>query len=228
MTLATILICCLVAFSPAVWALELPAQAFKNLTSDEFRTREAAQAELLGWARKQHGPAMDELFRQSKIADDPEVRERCLGILRELVIDEYQKDGPGFMGIQGQDEITNPGDPNLKIVIRVTQVVPGTPAQKAGLQVGDLIAGLEEEVWSTGGAWNPFCAKIRETKPDTSVTLKVMRAGKLVDIAVKLVRRPLGADIQFFDERQFDPEAVEREAKDAYFRRWLESKKSIK
>lgn len=218
----------LALFWGRAWSLELPAAPFSNLRAEEFRIRESAQAELLVWARGQRESAIDELFRQSKIADDPEVRERCLGILRELVIDEYLNEGPGFMGIQGQDEITNPGDPNPRTAIRVKHLVPDSPAQKAGLQVGDLIAGLGDEVWLAGGAWLPFCEKIRKTKPNTSVTLKVMRGGELVDIVVKLVRRPVGADIQFFDEGQLDPEAAEQSARDAYFRHWLDRRKSAK
>ena len=46
------------------------------------------------------------------MADDPEVRERCLAILRDLVNDEYLKDGEGYIGIRMQDEMATavPGD----------------------------------------------------------------------------------------------------------------------
>ena len=57
-------------------AAELPAVPFLNLKSEDFRTRETAQAELLAWARKQPEAATQELLRQSSAAEDPETRER--------------------------------------------------------------------------------------------------------------------------------------------------------
>ena len=90
--------------SPAVsWAIELPAGPLANLKAEAFLKRESAQAELLAWARGHPELAMDELFRYSKVADDPEVRERCLAVLHELVNDEYQKEGEREIQREGQD-----------------------------------------------------------------------------------------------------------------------------
>ena len=121
---------------------------------------------------------MDELFRQSRIAEDPEARERCLSILRELVIDGYAKEGEGYIGIGLRPEIGNvPGDPNPRGVIRVTQVQPDTPAQKADIRLNDLIVGLDREVWHEVDASLVFREKIRMMKPNTKVELKILRDG---------------------------------------------------
>jgi hypothetical protein len=209
------------------WSLELPAGLLANLKSEEFRQRESAQADLLAWARQQPEAAMDVLFQHSRVADDPEVRERCLDVLRGLVNDEYLKDGEGFIGIRMQDEFANiPGEPKLRGVIRVIQVIPDSAAQQAGLQLNDLIAGLGGQDWPEGPVLLSFSDKIRQFKPNAKVTLKVLRDGKLLDIEVKLGRRPPTADnLLFFDGRQVDPAAAEKEAKEAYFRRWLERRK---
>ena len=208
-------------------AAELPAVPFLNLKSEDFRTRETAQAELLAWARKQPEVATQELLRQSSAAEDPETRERCLAVLRDLVGDEYLKEGEGYIGIRMQDEVAMiPGSTNPSAVIRVMQVVPDSAAQRAGLQVNDLIASLNDQGWNGGVASVPFGAKIRQMKPNTEVRLKVFREGKLVDINVKLGRRPLNADNPFLDDRQMDLEAAERAAKEAYFRRWLDERKA--
>jgi hypothetical protein len=216
--------------SPAVsWAIELPAGPLANLKAEAFLKRESAQAELLAWARGHPELAMDELFRYSKVADDPEVRERCLAVLHELVNDEYQKEGEGFIGIRMLEEIANvPGDPNPRSVIRVLQVMPDTAAQQAGLQPNDLIAGLGDLVWREGGVTLLFGEKIRQFKPHTKVTLKVLRNGNLMDLEVILGKRPLSANNPFLDPQQMDPAAAEKAAKDAYFRRWLERRKSPK
>ena len=211
------------------WAIELPAAPLLNLKSEEFRNRESAQADLLAWARGQPEPAMDALYRHARVAEDPEVRERCLAVLRELVNDEYLKEGEGFLGIRMQDELANvPGDPRLRAVIRVIQVVADSAAGHAGLQANDLIAGLGDLVWHEPGISQMFSDKIRQLKPNTKVTLKVSRNGKLMDIEVSLGRRPFIANPMFPDDRPVDLEAAERAAKDANFRRWLDRKKSAK
>lgn len=208
------------------FSLELPAKAFGGLGSAEFRERETAQSELLAWSRRQPEPAMTELFRQSQTAEDPEVRQRCLDILRELVIDEYSREGEGFIGIAMKDEIANvPGDPKPRRVIRVTEVRQDTPARQAGIQLNDLIVELDGQVWHGEDASLPFREKVRAMKPKTKVDLKILRDGGLVDCKVALARRPLLADRPFFNGQNFDPEASERAAKDAYFRRWLSQRK---
>lgn len=213
----------------AGWALELPAEPLLNLKSEEFQQRERAQAELLTWARGQPQPAMDALLRHSRLAGDPEERERCLAVLRALVTDEYLNEGEGYMGIRMQDELANvPGDPKPRSVIRVIQVVPESAAHKAGLQPNDLIVGLAGQVWHEGAISRVFSEQIRQLKPKAKVMLQVLRAAKLLEIQVILGRRPLLADPQLPGERAVDPETAERVARDAYFRRWLERKKSPK
>jgi predicted metalloprotease with PDZ domain len=212
-------------------ALELPAEPFAGLSAEEFRTRESAQAKLLEWAREQGEPATDALFHQFRESADPEVRERCLGILRNLVNDQYQMDGKGWVGIRMgmEPEIAKvPGDPRARSVIRVTEVMPDSAALAAGLQVNDLIAGLEDDVWHLGLASEAFSEKIQQMKPGTKVKLKILRNGKLMDLDVKLKKRPFYADDRFLRGLPENLEAAEREAKEAYFRDWLEQRKSRK
>lgn len=226
----------LMLFSPFGWtialttwicAIELPSRPLFNLKSEDFHKREEAQAELVAWARRQPEAAMDELFRQSRMADDPEVRERCLAILRELVNDEYLKEGEGYIGIRMRDEVAAvPGDPKPRGVIRVVEVVPNSAASHAGLQINDLIVGLNDLVWREGAASLPFSERIRQLKPNSNIELKVLRNGNLMDLNVKLGRRPILADNPFLEDRPADLEAAERAAKDAHFRRWLELRKS--
>lgn len=213
----------------SAWSLELPRENFTKLSSREFHDRETAQSEILAWARTQPEPAMAELFRQSRIADDPEVRDRCLNILRELVNDEYSKEGEGYIGIGLKDEIANvPGDPNPRSVIRVTQVQADTPAQKADIRLNDLIVGLDHDVWHEVSAMRLLMDKIRMTKPTTKVELHILRDGEVIAVSVSLARRPLMADNLFFGGQNMDFDASERAAKEAYFRLWLNQRKMKK
>lgn len=223
--LLAILICWLPAMRS--WGLDLPAGPLSGLHSDEFRIREAAEAELLAWARQRPEPAMDALFRLSRSHEDPEVRERCLAVLRELVNAEYLKEGEGFLGIRMQDEkALLPGEQKPRSVVRVIQVVPDSAAQQAGVKLNDLITGLDEKVWHDEAALLPFMNHIRQLKPGNKVMLRILRNGEMIDLPVKLGRRPLLADNPFLDQRQMDVEAAERAAKEAYFRRWLERRKA--
>ena len=223
------MVCWLATAAAGTRALELPAEPLANLRSEEFRQRERAQAELLAWAR-QHAPeATDALWRRSREDEDPEVRERCLAVLRELVFDEYSKDGEGFIGIQMLDELAKvPDDPKPRGAVRVIMIVPDSAAAQAGIQLNDLIIGLDDLVWRDIGASLAFRERIRQLKPNAKVNLKILRKGAPLDVEVKLGRRPFAADMMFFDARQIDVEAAEQAAKEAYFRRWLEREKSRK
>ena len=156
------------------------------------------------------------------MADDPEVRERCLSVLRALVEDEYLKEGEGYIGIAMKDEISDvPGETKPREVIRVTLVQPDSPGALAGIHHNDLIVGLNGNVWHE----TLFRANVRMMKPNTKVDLKILRDGELLDLQVTLARRPKSADVLFFNGQTFDPEAMERAAKEAYFRGWLSLRK---
>jgi predicted metalloprotease with PDZ domain len=209
--------------------VELPAKAFSNLGSQQFQVRENAQSELLAWGRGMPEPAMAELLRQTKIADDPEVRNRCLEVLRDLVMDEYGKEGKGYIGISMEDMVANlPEEPKPRNVIRVTNVLPKTPADQAGIRVNDLIVELNGKSWGDNDTFRQFQEKIQGLKPNSNVELKILRDGALLDLKFKLGRLPEFGDIRFFNGRNFDPAAAERAAKEAYFRRWLSERRSQK
>lgn len=207
---------------PPLAALELPPDCLARLRDERFRTREEAQKELLDWARGRRGEAMDELLRQSREAPDPEVRARCLAVLRDLVGDEYLRDGEGYIGVQMLNEFANvPGEARPRAAIRVAEVLADTAAAAAGLKVGDLIVGLNGEVWHQGPLAIPFGEKVREFKPGDTIKLQLLRDGKVVDQPLKLGRRPAYADLPFPGLTDEDKQAAEKAAREAHFRRWL-------
>lgn len=205
------------------WSVQLPMAAFKDLGSGEFHRRELAQKELLAWARKQPGQAKTEFLRQSRRAVDPEIRERCMSILRSLVTDEYLQEGEGYIGIalSMQDEILKvPGDVKSRSAIRVVEVREDTPGQRAGIRLNDLIVGLDDERWSGVDASSLFRERVKALKPNSNARLTIIRDGGLIELKVKLGRRPPMADM-FFNGLNVDPAASERAAMESYFRRWL-------
>ena len=208
------------------FAAEIPPGPLADLESEDFRTREQAQAKILEWGRGEPAAAMDLLYEKSIHAAEPEVRERCLAVLRELVGDEYSKEGEGFIGVRMQEETAMvPGDPERRGVIRVTFVMPSSPAEAAGLKINDLIAGIEGKVWHEMPVLMPFSDEVRKFKPGSTVKLSVIRENKLLEIPVTLMRRPLIADNPFLQDQGVDIEAAEAAAREAYFKRWLERRR---
>lgn len=83
----------------------------------------------------------------------------------------------GFLGVTGQDPIT--GDPGALI----TQVVADSPAEAGGLEVGDLVIGVNGEPVP---GMTELAARIRLSSPGTVVELEVDRAGEVLQLLVTL------------------------------------------
>ena len=88
----------------------------------------------------------------------------------------------GYLGIRGTDpEIGQPG-------AMVVEVEPGTPADRAGLMVDDLIVLIDSEVVST---FTELAAKVQFRVPGTEVELEVVRDNKHLILTVVIGPRPL-------------------------------------
>ncbi|MFY9341506.1 MAG: PDZ domain-containing protein, partial [Planctomycetota bacterium] len=69
----------------------------------------------------------------------------------------------------------------------ITEVVPGSPAQKAGLQAGDELLAVDDQATATREA---FTAAIRARKAGDRISIKLRRNDKEQIVAVKLGERP--------------------------------------
>ena len=205
-----------------------PLQAISKLESVIFDKREEGQSELLMWGKQFPVAAKTELLNQMRTSQSPEVRVRCTEVLKELVVDEYLKEGSGYMGIGFTGETVKvPADPKLRSVIRINHIQPNTPASHAGVLVGDCVVGLDADVWYDDRAQAAFQEKIKAKKPNTEVSLRILRDGKILVKSVTLIRRPIALDgLLPLNRRKIDFEGPERAAKEAYFRNWLETKNS--
>lgn len=209
-------------------ALDLPQEALFLLKSDDFRERERAQADLYVWSLKQPQTAMELLYEQTRASADPEVRERCLDVLRELVNDEHIEGGEGYIGIHMQAAMADvPGEFKPRVAIRVSHVVPDSAGALAGMNVNDLILELESQILLHNDVIESFSDKIRQLKPGNKIKLRILRNEKLFDLIVVLGKRPLFANNSFFLEHSLNNEAAEQAARDSYFRLWLERRKRL-
>ncbi len=207
----------------------LPERMLSGLKSEQFKVREQAQAEMLEWARANKATAVDALFRQSQAAADPEQRARCLAVLREIVLEEFEAQGEGFIGIQMLDvmvTLKQDDKPEALRGVRITHILPGMGAEAAGMKVNDTIIGLDRKRWIHEIASVAFMDSIKKMKPGTKVTLQVLRMDELREVEVTLSRRP---DLNAVDPRfGLQPERIEarkQAEKDAHFRNWMEQRR---
>lgn len=215
---------------------KLPPELVERLNHADYQQRVTAQAALLEWSLARPEVARDQLHKLLLEAPHPEQRLRCLGILRDLHAAAYGKDGKGFIGItMGEVEITVPGRPGLQPAIRVSLILPGHAAQKAGMQVGDCIVSIngkwlerpegEQPQEIIGPGMTPtldaFRAEVSDMKPGAVVKLGVLRQGKIERLDVTLGRRPVAADNGTFPLSPQLAEEAEKAAMEEDFQRWL-------
>jgi hypothetical protein len=202
-----------------------PPAIIAGLASDSFKQRESAQAALLEWGMRQPEAAKDWLFQRSSQEPDPEIRRRCLAVLRELVLGDYLKQGKGYVGILMQGvPVQVPAMPEARFGIRVTLVVPDSPAAKAGLQPGAVIVGVDDQLWHEAAPEAAFSQWIQARQPGSEITLRLLDAGRVIDRPLTLGRRPENVEQPLWPGEPLDLERKDRESRELYFKRWLEQR----
>ncbi|MBE3075054.1 MAG: trypsin-like peptidase domain-containing protein [Actinobacteria bacterium] len=91
-----------------------------------------------------------------------------------------------YLGVGSKDGVVADGSAKRAAAV-VTNVVSGTPADKAGLQAGDAIIAVDGN--SIDGSLS-LVAQVRERSVGDKVTVKLVRDGQNKDINVTLVNKP--------------------------------------
>lgn len=198
----------------------IPPAAFQGLAAENFAEREAAQLQLLQLARKAPEKTMSPLYRQSLENPDPEVRSRCLGVLKDLVLEKEYR-GDGFLGISMEEiGVELPGKAGGARGIRVTAVMEGSAAQRAGIPAGAVIVGLEDQLWRQPGMAGEFTEKIRAGRPGTEVLLQLLENGVISRKPVILGERANRS----VESTDVDVQKANQMAKDRFFQQWLDKR----
>jgi putative serine protease PepD len=79
------------------------------------------------------------------------------------------------------------GDTSSGAGAQVTNVLSGTPADKAGLKAGDVVTAVDGNAIASA---NELTSGLSSRKPGDKVTLSVTRSGKTVQVTVTLGTRP--------------------------------------
>lgn len=165
-----------------------------SLASEDFKERTKAQRELSQWAMERPEVGQDWLYQELEATAEPEVRIRLREVLKEVVVAEHQKDGPGYVGISmGDVEVAVPGEDGQKPGVSVTRVQADTPASRAGLQAGDVVISVDRARWKSDvAASSSFQQAIMKRKPGDTVQLEILRGAELLKVPVTLAPRPMG------------------------------------
>lgn len=208
-----------------------------GLADEDFATREKAEASLWDWALEHPSEAREKFWTLSRTAADPEVRDRCLNLLRRQVLRERDAQGSGFIGISMQAQMVTPPRGEEQPAVRVTDIIPMSGAVNSGLRIGDLILkfngrklagqvpnGFQNQEDAVGFRLSEW---VREHKPGETIVLQVLRGDELLDIKVVLgLYRPSVHSGLLLDQSSYE-ERIRRED-ELYFQTWLEAKRSQK
>ncbi|MCI0684439.1 MAG: trypsin-like peptidase domain-containing protein [Gemmataceae bacterium] len=98
----------------------------------------------------------------------------------------------GYLGI-ALEELPGPKAKALGVVdggVVITKIVPGDPAQRAGLQQGDVIVRMNNEVLSQYQPVRHFRQLIVDIPPQRDVNVEILRNGQRQTVTVKVGKRP--------------------------------------
>ncbi len=204
----------------------VPKDLLEGLSSEEFKQREVSQVEIEKWVAEKGSAGVAAIYQLYVGADDPEVRNRCLRVLRIQSEKDYMNDGKGYLGVTlDEEELEVAGEEKPRIGIRITFVMPGSQAEIAGIKAGDIIASMDGKKWHARGAINELIETVASYKPLRKVVFEIKRQGedKLSEVPVILGKRPVD-DLKQMYYNQLDD--LEKKAREKHFEEWLKKLKA--
>lgn len=167
-------------------------ESIRKLGSPIYKEREDATGGLIEIG----APALAKLRSAYRTTDDLEVRLRIERIVRTAYLNHHVYDRSGFLGINLQPYIASmeehPRLPKGAVGVKVGRVIPGTAAERAGLQVEDVIFEVDGEPVRGEGMQviETFSATIRDRGPGGRMKLSVLRGMQRLPLDVTIGRCP--------------------------------------
>jgi predicted metalloprotease with PDZ domain len=208
------------------FAEQVPKHLLDGLSSEQFKIRETSETELQKWTNEKGLAGIKAICKVQQESNDPEVRFRCLRVLRSQSDQDYLKDGEGYLGVQLWEEMLDvPGDKKPRACVRITFVIPGSQAEKAGMKVGDVITSMDGTKWYERGALEQLIQTVASYNPLKKVVFEIKRPGEdeLIEVPVILGKRPV-KDLSMMYYSDLDK--LEKDARDKHFEEWLEKQKA--
>ncbi|RMH80518.1 MAG: Do family serine endopeptidase [Acidobacteria bacterium] len=111
--------------------------------------------------------------------------------LAKWVADELIQKGKvvrGWLGVVIQDITPDMFESlGIKEGVLIAQIMPGSPAERAGIKVGDIVVAVDGE---KVGEVRELQFRIMRTEPGKELTLRIIREGKELNLKVKVDQMP--------------------------------------
>jgi len=176
--------------APAIRAL------IADLGADHFRARRDAQRRLIEVGAIQVEEVLEQCIQAYAANKDVEVQQRLDEVMFHLV-DKFVFDAPkGFIGIRLSKTIAGEGELVVH-AIEVNEVIPGSGAEEAGMENGDLIIAVDGVAVPADPSTLTFTSAIQSRRPGTIIKVDYLRNGQRRTTPLKLGSRPQEAQIYF-------------------------------
>ncbi|MBI5384497.1 MAG: PDZ domain-containing protein [Verrucomicrobia bacterium] len=152
----------------------------------------------------------------------------------EIQDDKPSRPAKAWLGVQTQvltSDLAEALGLEGKKGVRVTQVVPGSPADVAGVKVGDLLLKLDGQVIAarTQSDQELFENLVRQYKVGTEAELEGVRSGQALKLTAKLGRQPKpNSELDEYKDDQFEFKARDLSLTDRIDERLKDDEKGVR
>ncbi|SJM72507.1 S1C family serine protease [Psychrobacter piechaudii] len=128
--------------------------------------------------------------------------------LVEQVMNAIIKDGKvsrGWLGIEVLSQLRDPSQLETTTGVVVRNIIPGSPAAKSGLKVGDVILSIDGVEMTDS---NALIQHVARKMPNSVLKVQVLRGSENMNIDIALAERPTQTDVVAPMEMPTDPELL--------------------
>lgn len=128
--------------------------------------------------------------------------------LVEQVMNAIIKDGKvsrGWLGIEVLSQLRDPSQIETTTGVVVRNIIPGSPAAKSGLKVGDVILSIDGVEMTDS---NTLIQHVARKMPKSVLQVQVVRGSENMNIQIVLAERPTQTDVIAPMEMPMEPELL--------------------
>ena len=150
------------------------SELIKKLGADSYKERKEAQNQLIEKGLK-NKLILESCLKRYKTTKDPEIKDRLNTVLFSLAKQWVLEKPKPFMGIQFSQEVMAV---DKAFAFRLTMVIDGTSAAKAGLQVGDMVTKIADLKITAETDSEQFIRQITRLQVGDEIKIRYLRNGK--------------------------------------------------